>query len=97
MNKFNLIPPFLMLLSGAVVSIVMYIRRFDTTELLIWVLCVMLFFYLAGCVIQNRLTFFVNQIKEQEEAEAEAAKEAERLQKEAEEEITNTDENIAEA
>ncbi len=97
MNKFNLIPPFLMLLSGAVVSIVMYIRRFDTTELLIWVLCVMLFFYLAGCVIQNRLAFFVNQIKEQEEAEAEAAKEAERLQKEAEEEITNTDENIAEA
>ena len=97
MKKFNLIPPFLMLLSGAVVSIVMYIRRFDTTELLIWVLCVMLFFYLAGCVIQNRLTFFVNQIKEQEEAEAEAAKEAERLQKEAEEEITNTDENIAEA
>ncbi len=97
MKKFNLIPPFLMLLSGAVVSIVMYIRKSDTTELLIWVLCVMLFFYLAGCVIQNRLTFFVNQIKEQEEAEAEAAKEAERLQKEAEEEITNTDENIAEA
>ena len=32
-----------------------------------------------------------------EEAEAEAAKEAERLQKEAEEEITNTDDNIAEA
>ncbi|MDE6816822.1 MAG: hypothetical protein K2P71_12455 [Lachnospiraceae bacterium] len=95
MKKFNLIPPFLMLLSGAVVSIVMYIRRSDTTELLIWVLCVMLFFYLAGCVIQNRLTFFVNQIKVQEEAEA--AKEAERLQKEAEEEITNTDENIAEA
>ena len=97
MKKFNLIPPFLMLLSGAAVSIVMYIRRSDTTELLIWVLCVMLFFYLAGCVIQNRLTFFVNQIKEQEEAEAEAAKEAERLQKEAEEEITNTDDNIAEA
>lgn len=95
MKKFNLIPPFLMLLSGAVVSIVMYIRKSDTTELLIWVLCVMLFFYLAGCVIQNRLTFFVNQIKEQEEAEA--AKEAERLQKEAEEEITNTDDNIAEA
>ena len=95
MKKFNLIPPFLMLLSGAVVSIVMYIRRSDTTELLIWVLCVMLFFYLAGCVIQNRLTFFVNQIKVQEEAEA--AKEAERLQKEAEEEITNTDDNIAEA
>lgn len=95
MNKFKLIPPFLMLLSGAVVSIVMYIRRFDTTELLIWLLCVMLFFYLAGCVIQNRLTCFVNQIKEKEAAKA--AEEAERVRKEAEEEITNTDENIAQA
>lgn len=95
MNKFKLIPPFLMLLSGAVVSIVMYIRRFDTTELLIWLLCVMLFFYLTGCVIQNRLTFFVNQIKEKEAAKA--AEEAERVRKEAEEEITNTDENIAQA
>ena len=66
MKKFKLIPPFLMLLSGAVASIVMFIRKFDTTELLIWLLCVMVFFYLAGCVIQNRLTFFVDQIRERE-------------------------------
>lgn len=95
MKKFKLIPPFLMLLSGAVASIVMFIRKFDTTELLIWLLCVMVFFYLAGCVIQNRLTFFVDQIREREEAEA--AKEAERLKEEAEEEIADTNEDNAEA
>lgn len=85
MKNFKLIPPFLMLLSGAVVSIVMFIRGCETTELLIWLLCVMIFFYTAGCVIQNRLTFFVTQIRERE-----AAEEAERLRQEAEKETEGT-------
>lgn len=90
MKRFKLIPPFLTLLSGAVVSIVMFICGCETIELLLWLLGVMILFYIAGCVIQNRLTYFVVQIEEQE-----AAEEAERLKKETEE-ITDTEEDNAE-
>lgn len=93
MKKFKWIPPFLMLLSGAVVSIVMFIRGCGTTQMLLWLLGVMILFYMAGCIIQRQLTKFVTQIMEQEvQEEAQRLKEAEE-----EQEALHTQENEEEA
>ena len=91
MKKFKWIPPFLMLLSGAVVSIVMFIRGCGTTQMLLWLLGVMILFYMAGCIIQRQLTKFVTQIMEPQE-EAQRLKEAEE-----EQEALHTQENEEEA
>ena len=91
MKKFKWIPPFLMLLSGAVVSIVMFIRGCGTTQMLLWLLGVMILFYMAGCIIQRQLTKFVTQIMEAQE-DAQRLKEAEE-----EQEALHTQENEEEA
>ena len=69
MKKSRLFAPFLMLLAGAVTSIMMYYFHYSAKEMLPVLLLVLLIFYFAGCFIQNRLSDFVSQIKAQEEEE----------------------------
>lgn len=81
MKKIRLLAPFLTLLSAAVSSIIMFRADYDTTELLIILLCVMVFFYIAGSVIQKKVISFMEQIEEKERIEAE--NEGEVIEKEA--------------
>ncbi len=47
-NKTGLITPFLMLLAGAIASIIMYIRGYELTRMLWGLLIVLLIFYVLG-------------------------------------------------
>lgn len=63
-RKRRLIPPFVMLLAGAVVSIVMRIFHYDLQTMLIVLLCVLLGFYFVGRILQIMLDRFELQIQE---------------------------------
>lgn len=71
MKKSKLFPPFLMLLAGAVASIVMYYFNYSTKQMLIILLCVLVVFYAVGSIIQKKITGYVQQILEQEANEGE--------------------------
>lgn len=71
MKKSKLFAPFLMLLAAAIASIIMFRGNYDTTELLTILLCVMIFFYVLGSLIQKKVLSFIKQIEEQEAREAE--------------------------
>ena len=71
MKKSKLFAPFLMLLAAAIAAIVMFRGNYDTTELLAILLCVMLFFYFLGSLIQKKVLSFMDQIMEKERMEAE--------------------------
>lgn len=71
MKKNRLFAPFLMLLAGAVASIVMRYFRYSTGEMLPILLCVLIVFYFGGCLIQKKISAFVEQIKEEEAKEGE--------------------------
>lgn len=92
MKKSKLFAPFLMLFAAAVASIVMFKGNYDTTDLLMILLCVMIFFYILGCLIQKKVLSFMNQIKEREIAEAKAENEGEVIEKEASVEESVTEE-----
>lgn len=81
MKKSKLFAPFLMLLAAAIASIIMFKGNYDTTELLTILLCVMIFFYVIGSLIEKKVLSFVNEIKEREAKEA--ADEGEVIEKEA--------------
>lgn len=49
-NKTGLITPFLMLLAGAIASIIMYVRGYELTNMLWGLLIVLLIFYVLGDV-----------------------------------------------
>ncbi|GFI21938.1 hypothetical protein IMSAGC011_00711 [Lachnospiraceae bacterium] len=49
-NKTGLITPFLMLLAGAIASIIMYVRGYELTKMLWGLLIVLLIFYVLGDV-----------------------------------------------
>lgn len=49
-NKTGLITPFLTLLAGAIASIIMYVRGFELTKMLYWLLAVLIIFYILGDV-----------------------------------------------
>ncbi len=63
-RKRKLIPPFVMLLAGAVVSIVMRILHYEFGTMLIILLCVLLGFYFVGRILQIMLDRFELQIQE---------------------------------
>lgn len=71
MKKSKLFAPFLMLLAGAVASIMMYHFKYSMKQTLPILLIVLLVFYLAGVFVQKKITSFVEQIKEEEEKEGE--------------------------
>lgn len=76
MKKLRSLAPFLMLLASAIAGIIMFRGDYDTNKSLVILLCVMIVFYGAGCLIQKNLISFVEQIQEREAAEAEAAAKA---------------------
>lgn len=63
-KKRRLIPPFIMLLAGAITSITMRMLHYKTETMLIILLGVLLGFYIAGCVIKSMLDRFEKQIEE---------------------------------
>ncbi len=63
-RKRRLIPPFVMLLAGAIVSITMRILHYETQTMLIILLCVLLGFYFVGRILQIMLDRFELQIQE---------------------------------
>lgn len=91
MKKRKMFAPFLMLLAGAVTSIVMFLADCGTTQLLLTLLCVLIVFYAIGSVIQKFVWKLIDQIEEQERIRIE--NEGEVIEKEAvesEEEGTET-------
>ena len=71
MKKLKLFAPFLMLLSGAIASIMMFYFQYPVEQMLPRLLIVQIVFYIAGCFIQKKIISFVEQIKEEEEKEGE--------------------------
>lgn len=71
MKKNKLFAPFLMLLAGAVASIVMYCFHYTTKQMLPILLAVLIVFYLAGSFIQKKVVAFMDQIRAEEEKEGE--------------------------
>lgn len=89
MKKDKLFAPFLMLFAGAVVSLMMYFFHYSSKETLPVLLVVLLIFYVAGSFIQMKVNSFVKQINEEM-----AAKEAEIVEKAAEEETENAETKV---
>ena len=71
MKKLKLFAPFLMLLSGAIASIMMFYFQYPVEQMLPRLLILLIVFYIAGCFIQKKIISFVEQIKEEEEKEGE--------------------------
>lgn len=67
MKKSKLFAPFLMLLAGAVTSIMLYRFEYTLKQTLAILIFVLLAFYLAGSFVQRKITSFVEQIREEEE------------------------------
>lgn len=63
-KKRRLIPPFVMLLAGAITSITMRVLHYETKTMLIILLCVLVGFYIAGSLIEYMLDKFEKQIEE---------------------------------
>lgn len=63
-RKRKLIPPFVMLLAGAIVSITMYILHYEVKFLLIVLVCVLVVFYMLGDTLRWMLNRFEAQNEE---------------------------------
>lgn len=63
-KKRKLIPPFVMLLAGAIVSITMFVLHYKTKDMLVILLCVLLGFYVAGELLKWMLDRFEAQVME---------------------------------
>lgn len=63
-KKRRLIPPFVMLLSGAITSITMYMWHYEFKDVLIVLLCVLIVFYFAGELIKWMFDKFEAQIEQ---------------------------------
>ena len=90
MSNKKLFAPFLMLLAGAVVSIVMFLSDYDMTQRLTILLLSMLFFYCVGLFIQKKMVKFLDEIQKKEETQK--AEEGEVIEKEAKKEEAEKEE-----
>ena len=70
-RKRKLIPPFVMLLAGATVSITLRIEHYDTKSMLIILLCALIGFYVVGCIYKGMLDRFEHQLEEADMEEGE--------------------------
>ena len=70
-RKRKLIPPFVMLLAGATVSITLRIEHYDTKSMLIILLCALIGFYVVGCIYEGMLDRFEHQLEEADMEEGE--------------------------
>lgn len=75
-RKRRLIPPFVMLFAGAIVSITMRIRHYDMQQMLVVLLCVLLVFFVIGEVIRYMLDQFEKQNEESNMKEGEVIEKA---------------------
>lgn len=83
MRKIKMLAPFLMLLSGLIASLMMVFYRYDRTQMLLILVLVMAFFYLAGVLIEKQVSRFIRKYEEQEAEKK--AKEGEVIEKQAQE------------
>ncbi|MDD2968330.1 MAG: hypothetical protein PHT89_04775 [Lachnospiraceae bacterium] len=69
--KRNLIPPFIMLMAGLLSSLIMFFMKYDTKDMLIILLVVLLIFYTIGLLIKIMMDSFEkrNSQKHSEEGE----------------------------
>lgn len=95
-RKRKLIPPFVMLLAGAIVSIMLRVMQYELKDMLIILLCVLIGFYFAGSVLKWMLDQFEEQIErarmdegEVIEKDPEAEDGTENIVRETNEEITD--------
>lgn len=70
-KKRRLIPPFVMLLAGAVTSITMYVLHYNIKDMLVILLWVLLGFYVAGYLMKWMLDRFEAQIEQKRMEEGE--------------------------
>lgn len=63
-RKRKLIPPFVMLLAGAIVSITMYMLHYKLKDMLIILLCVLVVFFMVGDTLRWMLNRFEAQNEE---------------------------------
>lgn len=81
--KRRMIPIFLMLVAGAITSIITYIKDYELTRMLWTLLGALVVFYALGVVVQKTLNLFDEQIEEAEKKAKEAEiKETEEKEKE---------------
>lgn len=59
--KRKLIPPFWMLLAGAVSSVIMYILHYETKNMLVILFGILIGFYIIGCLFKWMLDLFEKQ------------------------------------
>ena len=90
MSYKKLFAPCLMLVAGAVVSIVMFLSDYDMTQRLTILLLSMLLFYCAGLVIQKKMVKFLDEIQKKEETQK--TEEGEVIEKEAKKEEAEKEE-----
>ena len=90
MSNKKLFAPFLMLLAGAVVSIVMFLSDYDMTQRLTILLLSLLFFYCVGLFSQKKMVKFLDEIQKKEETQK--AEEGEVIEKEAKKEEAEKEE-----
>ena len=92
--KRRMIPIFLMLVAGAITSIITYIKDYELTRMLWTLLGALVVFYALGVVVQKTLNLFDEQIEEAEKKAKEAEiKEAEEKEKENRNEEPGNEEN----
>ena len=60
-----------MLTAGAVVSITLRVQHYDTSSMLIILLCVLVGFYIVGCIYKGMLDRFEHQLEEADMEEGE--------------------------
>lgn len=86
--KRKLIPIFLMLVAGAVTSIIAFIKDYELTRMLWTLLAALVIFYLLGILMKKVLDIFDDQIKR---ADEEKRNEGSVIEKEVEEEPDTED------
>ena len=91
--KRKLIPIFLMLVAGAVASIIAYIKDYELTRMLWTLLAALIVFYLLGTALKKVLDLFDDQIQK---ADEERRNEGSVIEKEVEEEPDTEDAEEAE-
>lgn len=69
-TKHRLLPAIIMLVAGAVTSIMTYILQYDSTASLWLLLCVLVVFYILGLILRGILIMFETQIEAEEAAKA---------------------------
>lgn len=86
--KRKLIPIFLMLVAGAVTSIIAFVKDYELTRMLWTLLAALVIFYLLGILMKKVLDIFDDQIKK---ADEEKRNEGSVIEKEVEEEPDTED------